>query len=264
MDTKEKKCLCRLCRQYVSEQEMSEEHYPARSVGNEDIVAVDLGKLIDSLLSEDTYKKLVVGMQNGQSIETMAGQYFDETLSTPLYPRGRTAKTLCRKCNTFLGQYDKAYLKFYNADGDPKAIKGFQKSTKLAIIKAIFGKFLSLPEASEEQFDYIDFLTNESCVSYQGVWHLYFIRRDFASDIMGMADIRAGRVEFDEGTVYELSDDKFIFDLMNFEKHKEFEMNSIFDLLSDHYCLVTGVGKNGGYHAQILMSSLLRTAFDDL
>ena len=74
MDILEKKYLCRLCQRYVSEQEISEEHYPARSVGNADIVE----KLIDSLLSEDTYKEIVVGLHNGQSIEEIAGQYFDE------------------------------------------------------------------------------------------------------------------------------------------------------------------------------------------
>lgn len=258
----EKKYLCRLCHQYVTEQEISEEHYPARSVGNDDIVAVDIGKFVDSFLSQETYEELVTGMHNGKSIKKMAEQLFDEELSIPLYPKGRTAKTLCRKCNTFLGHYDKAYLKFYNANGDPNTVKGFQKSTKLAIIKAIFGKFLSVPEASNEHFDFIDFLTNESCDTYQGVWHLYFIRRDFSSDIMGMADIGTGKLEFDEGLVYEMSDDKFIFDLMNFERHKEFEMNNIFDLTGDHYSLITGVGENGGYHAQILMSRMFRTAFD--
>ena len=78
MDILEKKYLCRLCQRYVSEQEISEEHYPARSVGNEDIVAVDIEKLIDSLLSEDTYKEIVVGLNNGQSIEDIDCQYFDE------------------------------------------------------------------------------------------------------------------------------------------------------------------------------------------
>ncbi len=259
----EKKYLCRLCQQYVTKQEISEEHYPARSVGNDDIVAVDVGKLLDSFLSEETYEELAIGIHNGKTIKEMADQYFDEKLSIPLYPNGRTAKTLCRKCNTFLGHYDKAYLKFYDVNGDPKAVRGFQKSTKLAIIKAIFGKFLSVPEASKEHFDFIDFLTNESCDTYQGMWHLYFIRRDYSSDFMGMADIGTGKLTFSEGLVYELSDDRFIFDLMNFERHKEFEMNSIFDLTDDHYSLITGVGKNGGYHAQILMSKMFRAALDD-
>ena len=40
----EKQCKCRLCGDYFSDSEMSEEHYPARNTGNEDIVAVDLGK----------------------------------------------------------------------------------------------------------------------------------------------------------------------------------------------------------------------------
>ena len=63
------------------------------------------------------------------------------------YPKGRTAQTLCRECNTFLGNYDKCYLRFFNENGNPKAIKGFQKATKIKIIKSIFAKFLSVPEA---------------------------------------------------------------------------------------------------------------------
>ena len=67
---------------------------------------------------------------------------------------------------------------------------------------------------------------------------------------MGLKDIRTGKIEFDEGVVYELSDDKFIYDPMNFEKHPYFEMTNLFDIL------VKGVGNDGGYHAQILMKSL--------
>lgn len=38
---------------------MSEEHYPARSVGNNDIVAVDISKTIDTLLSNETRKNII-------------------------------------------------------------------------------------------------------------------------------------------------------------------------------------------------------------
>lgn len=86
--------------------------------------------------------------------------------------------------------------------------------------------------------------------------YIYFIKRDFSSDLMGLKDIRTGKIEFDEGVVYELSDDKFIYDLMNFEKHPYFEMTNLFDILKKDYILVKGVGNDGGYHAQILMKSL--------
>ena len=46
----EKQCKCRLCGDYFSDNEMSEEHYPARNTGNEDIVAVDLGKMFDTFI----------------------------------------------------------------------------------------------------------------------------------------------------------------------------------------------------------------------
>ena len=86
---------------------------------------------------------------------------------------------------------------------------------------------------------------------------MYFVKRDFSSDIMGLKDIDTGKIEFDEGIVYELSDDKFIFNLMNFEKHTCFKMNNIFDILDKDYKLIKGVGSNDGYHAQMLLSRLL-------
>lgn len=73
---------------------------------------------------------------------------------------------------------------------------------------------------------------------------------------MGMKDIRTGKLEFEEGVVYELSDDKFIYNLMNFEKHACYEMTNLFDILKKDYKLVKGVGSDGGYHAQILMTNL--------
>lgn len=71
-----------------------------------------------------------------------------------------------------------------------------------------------------------------------------------------MKDIGTGRIEFNEGVVYEMSDDKFIFNLMNFPKHNCFEMTNIFDILHKNYKLVEGVGKDGGYHAQVFMSRM--------
>ena len=70
-------------------------------------------------------------------------------------------------------------------------------------------------------------------------------------------DIRTGKITFDEGIVYELSDEKFIFNLMNFPKHSCFDMTNIFDILKKQYTLIEGVGEDGGYHGQILMSQLL-------
>lgn len=40
---------CRLCKRLFPITEMSEEHYPARCVGNTDIVGVDIIKLVDAL-----------------------------------------------------------------------------------------------------------------------------------------------------------------------------------------------------------------------
>ena len=242
---------------------MSEEHYPAKSVGNDDIIALDIVKMFDSFQTEALRTEIMKDMINGKSFEEASDAFFDNELAQSLYPKGRTARTLCRKCNAFLGKYDEAYLKFFNADGNPKVIKGFQRETRMAIIKAIFGKFLSIPEAANEQFDFIDFIMDKSQDTYNGNWHLYFVHRDFSSDILGLADIGTGKAEYDEGIVYELSDEKFIFNLMNFEKHSCFIMNEAFDILDNQYKLITGVGKGGGYHASILMSRLLHLPFEE-
>lgn len=250
------KLKCKLCGKFFDDEEMSEEHYPARSVGNEDIVAFNIAKALDSLQSEEMRERIGNKLSNGEDIEQISGDIFDKELAEPLYPRGRTARTLCRKCNTFLGKYDEAYLKFFSLDGEAKEIKGFSKNTKLHIIKSIFGKFISIPEAKNEEFDFLDFLKDELATEYFGRWKIYFVKRDFSSDIMGMKDIGTGKVEFEEGVIYELSDDKFIYNLMNFEKHSCFEMTNLFDILKKDYILVKGVGRDGGYHAQILMTRL--------
>ena len=113
---------------------MSEEHYPARNTGNEDIVAVDLGKMFDTFISENVHAEIRQKLDNGQTLESIAGDIFDSQLATSLFPKGRTARTLCRKCNTFLGKYDEAYLRFFNSNGNPKVVNGFQQHTKYQII----------------------------------------------------------------------------------------------------------------------------------
>lgn len=133
---------CKLCRKYFPLSEMSEEHYPAHSVGNDDIVSLDIVKVMDSFqLSEisDRVKK-------GESADAVINDFFDNKLTKPLFPKGRTARTLCRECNTFLGKYDEAYLKFFNSDSDTKTIKGFQTVTKIQIIKSIFGNYYLYPK----------------------------------------------------------------------------------------------------------------------
>lgn len=254
---------CKLCGKICSEDEISEEHYPARNTGNEDIVKFDISKMFDTLLSEETRNRIFSRLKGGEPFEEIAGDIFDKELSEPLYPDGRTAKTLCRSCNTFLGKYDEAYLKFFNANGDPKKIKGFQPNTKYQIIKAIYAKFLSVPEAKDEEFDFVDFIKDSNSTNYTGKWHLYFVKRDFSSDLFGFNDIGTGKATFDEGVVYELSDDKFIFNLMNFPKHTCYEMTNIFDIINKQYVLVEGVGESGGYHASIFMSRMFSSVSEN-
>lgn len=236
--------------------DMSEEHYPARNTGNIDIVELDIVKLFDTFQSDELRSEIIQRLNNGEKFEDITGEIFDKRLARDKYPKGRTARTLCRECNTFLGKYDEAYLRFFKADGDPKVIKGFQQRTKYQIIKAIYAKFLSLPETQNEDFDFLDFVRNTDTTDYNGKWHLYFVKRDLSSDLMGMSDIGTGKVEFDEGIVYEMSDEKFIFNLSNVPKHYCFKMTDIFDILKKNYTLIEGVGKDGGYHAQTLMGRL--------
>ncbi|MBR4628697.1 MAG: hypothetical protein IKO47_13585 [Ruminococcus sp.] len=249
---------CRLCGKQFPESEMSEEHYPAHCVGNDDIIQLNIVKAMDDLMSGHARQAIVSGMKKGLSYEDAAGAYFDNELAKDLYPKGRTARTLCRECNTFLGKYDSAYLRFYNANGDPAIVRGYQERTKIQIIKSIYAKFLSLPETQDENFDFIEFIKDESMSVYSGEWRLYFVKRDFSTDLMGLADIGTGKLDFEEGVVYELSDDRFIFNLMNFEKHSCYEMNSIFDILNRNYSLIVGVGENGGYHGQVMLTDLFR------
>ena len=46
-------------------------------------------------------------------------------------------------------------------------------------------------------------------------------------------------------------------------KHEEFEMNNIFDIMDRNFKLITGVGKDGGYHAQIFMGRLFSQMLDE-
>jgi len=253
---------CKLCQKLFTDAEMSDEHYPAHCVGNDDIVQLDLVKLLDSFVETDSSlkKALKKGIEKGENPQNIADYYFDKHLTKSIYPKGRTARTLCQKCNTFLGDYDKAYLKFYNADGNSEIVKGFQKSTKLKIIKSIFAKFLSIPETDCANFDFINFLRDKDAENYDGIWKIYFVKRNYTTDILGYQDISTGKMNWDESKiVYELSDDKFIYNLLNFEKHKEFEMTNLFDILNRKYQIIEGCNDpSGGYHGQMMLLRLLK------
>lgn len=253
---------CRLCQQFFNNEDMSEEHYPAHSVGNDDIIALDFIKFMDTIRGNNPELKEVISsaMHNGKDPKECADKYFDKHLAKDLYPKGRTARTLCRKCNTFLGKYDEAYKKFYLEDGNPKKIKGFQEQTKIQIVKAIYAKFLSLPETQDIHFDFLDFIRDPEAMEYYGDWRLYFIKRDYSTDLIGLSDISTGKIDWNEDgkmLVFELSDDKFIFNLCNFEKFPEFEMNNIFDIMKKSYSLVTGIyGNKGSFHENLVMSHM--------
>lgn len=139
-------------------------------------------------------------------------RYFQMYLQSNQYRgKGRTARTLCRKCNTFLGKYDEAYKKFYLEDGNPKKIKGFKEQTKIQIVKAIYAKFLSFPKTQDIHFDFLDFIRDPEAMEYHGEWRLYFIKRDHSTDLIGLSDIPTGKIDWNEDgkmLVFGLSDDK--------------------------------------------------------
>ncbi len=251
-----KKYICKLCSEEYDYDKMSDEHYPAKSVGNDDVGEFDITKLFDLMMSDHFRKETIEKIKNGEEFQNIYDEVFDNQLFKSTYPKGRTARTLCQKCNTFLGKYDEAYLRFFNANGNPQKIKGFTKETKYKIIKSIYAKFLSIPEAIEEKFDFIEFIKDSSSIDYNGIWNLYLTKRNHTSDLLGLKDIGTGKLVFDEGVVYEFSDEKFIFNLMNFKIHSCFKMTDIFEILNKNFVLTEGVDGSGGYHGQLMIQRL--------
>ncbi|MEQ7068740.1 hypothetical protein [Enterococcus avium] len=256
---RKKRNKCVLCLNFYSNKEMSEEHYPAKSVGNEDIIKLDFIKMANSFMTDDLIKYSSKHENIGKSIKEIADDYFDNELSQSIYPKGRTARTLCRKCNTFLGKYDESYKKFYENDGNPSVIGGYQHQTRLNIIKSIYAKFLSVPECKEMNFDFINFLRNEKLQEYTGEWVVYCLKRDYGTDMMGLKSIDTGMLEYDEGIIFELSDEKFIFHLMNFTPHEQYRTLNRMDILEKKYELISGYDVEGGYHGLLMIQKMFES-----
>lgn len=259
MAKRKRRYHCALCQQWFKKQEMSEEHFPAKTVGNVDMVEVNAGDMFDPGLAKLNTMKINSLMDSGLDYDTALDMIFEENLVKKSYPKGRTTRTLCRQCNTLLGKYDSSYKKFFEKDGNVAVIKGFQKHTKIQIIKSIYGKFLSIPECEKESFDFRDFLLDEQQSEYSGRWKICIVKRSVDTDILSMKSLNTGTLHFKEGDLYEFSDDKFIYHLMNFECHpSEKEMN-FWDILNDSYEFIPVSKKSGGYHGQLLLSQLLES-----
>lgn len=243
---------CKLCNKEFDESELTKEHYPAKSVGNNDLVLINVLDIFDDMFQSPNKFRYIAN--SGIGFAGVENYYSNSDKAISIYPEGRYAMTLCRHCNSFLGKYDEAYKKFYDNDGDPKRIKGFSRVTKLKIIKAIYGKFLSVPEVDNEDFDFRKFILDENCDKYSGQWKLFFVKRDTIT-----RDMQTEKLNYDDGVVYHLSDDKFIFDLLNFEKPDEYVMNNIFDILEKNYKLIVGPGAEGGFYAEAFMKKLFRS-----
>lgn len=92
---KNQKVQCRLCEQYFNDEDMSEEHYPAHCVGNDDIIALDFIKYMDTCMgnNQELYEDINNAIRNGVDPKVCADKYFDQYLAKDLYPKGRTART---------------------------------------------------------------------------------------------------------------------------------------------------------------------------
>lgn len=55
---KTRNCRCRLCGELFFDNEMSEEHYPARSTGNNDIVKINLMDIFDPAKGKTMLEKV--------------------------------------------------------------------------------------------------------------------------------------------------------------------------------------------------------------
>ena len=86
------KIRCRLCQKEFDVSEMSKEHYPARSVGNVDIIAFDIAAMGDKFVNGEIQERL----KNGESVEKIVDDTFEKDLVKKEYPDGRTALSLCR------------------------------------------------------------------------------------------------------------------------------------------------------------------------
>ena len=83
------------------------------------------------------------------------------------------------------------------------------------------------------------------------------MKRDVSTDLMGLSDIQTRKTDWNHDgkkIVYELSDDKFIFNLLNFQKQDEFIMNNIFDILGTHTLIEGCHDVSGGYHEQLALA----------
>lgn len=93
---------------------------------------------------------------------------------------------------------------------------------------------------------------------YERKWRLYFIKRNHTTDLSGFTSLNTGKLELGEGVVYEFSDDKFIYNLVSFDKHDCYSMTNMFDMLNKNFTIIEGIGGSGGYHGQIMLINLLK------
>ena len=123
---------CKLCKKEFDESQLTKEHYPAKSVGNNDLVLINVIDIVEDMMQAPSKFRYIANY--GLGFSSVENYYSNSEMAESIYPEGRYARTLCRKCNSFLGKYDEAYKKFYDNDGNPKIIGGYKKKTKFNII----------------------------------------------------------------------------------------------------------------------------------
>ena len=60
-------------------------------------------KSIEFTISPEINKIIQLRINKGERKDDVLSEIFDTHLATDLYPKGRTSRSLCIKCNTFLG-----------------------------------------------------------------------------------------------------------------------------------------------------------------
>ena len=58
MAKKKRRYKCVLCQHFFKKNEMSAEHYPAKSVGNKDIIALDFPNMVETIQSPEIHKEI--------------------------------------------------------------------------------------------------------------------------------------------------------------------------------------------------------------
>jgi hypothetical protein len=66
--------------------------------------------------------------------------------------------------------------------------------------------------------------------------------------MIGLGSLETSKMDWDEGVISELSDEKFIFHLMNVDSYECYKSMNMMDILVKSYKMISGYEVQGGYH----------------